>query len=311
MFIAASAINNWRDLQNKVSFLFREMGYYTETPRIVDLAGRGQKEVDVYVRDDRASVNQIILIECKNWSSRVTREVVHAMWTVMEGSGANTGFIISKKGFQRGAQEAIANTNIHLLTWEDLQHTFGKQWLAFQTNRLAPVVAELRGIDSLHLDQWETSKAIMNNMPFEKTGKWKELFDLLIDIRVVLFAAMAQPSKYDQKEPINVNVYEGFPGAIRDEYGTYGLPLSSVRSFYKWIIPYAESLLRRYRDLSARVRHAFDSLSDDEVEASFARSLVEIRGEMPIRVFRDLLGDEEYFSLLARKFNTKRKVEGS
>jgi predicted Mrr-cat superfamily restriction endonuclease len=111
LLIPTDQITDWQDLQNKVAQLFAEMGYRTTTPKVVDLAGRGRKEVDVYIEDPRASVNQIILIECKLWNTPVSQDTVHSMHTVMSGSGANTGFIVSKAGFQSGAHEAAAKTN--------------------------------------------------------------------------------------------------------------------------------------------------------------------------------------------------------
>jgi hypothetical protein len=131
LLIPTSQIKNWRDLQDKVAMLFREMGYDATTPFTVDLAGRGKKEVDVYIHDPRASVNQIMLAECKFWETAVPQDAVHSFHTVMSGAGANTGFIISKVGFQSGAHEAAKNTNIHLLTWDDLQHKFGRQWYLY------------------------------------------------------------------------------------------------------------------------------------------------------------------------------------
>jgi hypothetical protein len=56
--------------------LFREMGYDAITPSTVNLAGRGEKEVDVYIHDRRASVNQIMLAECKFWESAVPQDTV-------------------------------------------------------------------------------------------------------------------------------------------------------------------------------------------------------------------------------------------
>ena len=140
MLIPTSDIEDWRDLQNKVAMLFTEMGYYAESPHTVELAGRGKKEVDVYIRDDRASVNQIMLVECKFWTQRISQETVHSMITVMGGAGANTGFIISKNGFQAGAREAARSTNIHLLTWDELQQKFGRQWFAYKSELLEKVL---------------------------------------------------------------------------------------------------------------------------------------------------------------------------
>jgi hypothetical protein len=56
MLIPTSAIADWRDLQGRVAMIFSEMGYYTETPRHVELAGRGKKQVDVYIKDEQVLV---------------------------------------------------------------------------------------------------------------------------------------------------------------------------------------------------------------------------------------------------------------
>jgi predicted helicase len=73
-----------------------------------------------------------MLVECKFWDSSIPQDTVHSFHTVMTGAGANTGFIISKIGFQSGAYEAAQkNTNIHLLTWKGFQHKFGRQWYLY------------------------------------------------------------------------------------------------------------------------------------------------------------------------------------
>ena len=278
--------------------LFQEMGYYTEIQKKVNLGSRGKKEIDVYIRDDRASVNQIMLVECKNWASRVAQGTVHEMHFVMQNSGANTGFIISQMGFQAGAYEAAKDTNIHLLTWEDLQHTFRKQWLRHQTNLLDLVVAEMRGIDSAHLDQSETVKTIHNNMFFGTTKQRRELLDVLADIRIAQFAAMSQPKRYDEPPPITVSADEGYPGSVKSVHGDYELHLASVRDFYAWLIPWSRSLVAKYRSLSVQARQTFDALPQGDQRKAFERALNEIKEETPIRVFRDTLGELRYQELL-------------
>ncbi|MCC8959487.1 restriction endonuclease [Bradyrhizobium sp. Pear77] len=136
MFIPTSQLKDWRDLQDKVAMLFREMGYDAVTPLTVKLAGRGSKEVDVYIHDPRASVNQVMLVECKYWESPVPQDTVHSFHTIMSGAGANTGFIISKVGFQSGAYEAASSTNIHLLSWDELQRKLDASGTS--TNRKLP-----------------------------------------------------------------------------------------------------------------------------------------------------------------------------
>jgi hypothetical protein len=278
--------------------IFAEMGYQAKSPYHVELSGRGRKEVDVYIKDERASVNQIMLVECKSWSSRVPQDTVHSMHTVMQGAGANTGFIISKRGFQRGAREAAKNTNIHLLTWDELQHKFGRQWFSHQSENLEKFVTQLRLIDHLHLSQNDPAILIHNNMVFSATKQWREFSDILADVRMVLFAAMAQPKSYDVPGPIEIAVHFDTAGAVLDSHGLWSLFLPSVRAYFEWILQQAMACLAAYEVLANRARAEFELLPDDVATAAFDRAFTQSIEEMPIRVFRDWLGDEVYFTLI-------------
>lgn len=283
--------------------LFREMGYEATTPFTVDLVGRGKKEVDVYVRDPRASVNQIMLAECKFWEAAVPQETVHAFQTVMSGAGANTGFIISKAGFQSGAYEAARNTNIHLLTWEELQHKFGRQWYLYQSDAMDRIVAEMRIIDRMYLDQFGPG-SIHNTMFFDATGLLEELYDVLADIRVVLLAAVAAPRAYDVPGPIEVQVYEGFPGATTDQWGLPTLQLAGVREFFQWVASFGRTQLDRFEALQVRAHRSFDELPDGgaAARAETLRLLVE---DSPIRSFKEALGEETYNRLISQRLSPK------
>ena len=202
MFTKNDVVTDWQDLQAKVAQLFAEMDYEVETPKLVNLAGRGKKEVDVWVRDPMASINQIYLIECKFWNTKVPQDTVHGFKTVMEGAGANTGFIISKLGFQSGAYEAIRFTNIHLLTFEELQHRYGSEWFRKQKSKLERLVPKLREAQHLHLDQFNTLP-IHNNMFFHT----EELYERLchfhkLSINLLITASGKDPQSYLGPEPI-------------------------------------------------------------------------------------------------------------
>ena len=144
MLTPTSSIVDWRDLQEKTRRLFSEMDYVAEISKQVALAGRGEKEIDVFVTDPNASYNKIYLVECKHWASRVPQEVVHSFKTVMEETGANTGFIVSKAGFQKGAFEAARYTNINLLTFDELQNAYGQEWFRKQKAKLEVQIQRLR-----------------------------------------------------------------------------------------------------------------------------------------------------------------------
>lgn len=278
--------------------LFREMGYEARTPYSVALAGRGRKEVDVYISDPRTSVPHVIIAECKHWSTPVPQDTVHSMQTVMQGCGANSGLIISKVGFQSGAGEAAADSSIQLLTWDQLQRAYGHEWFLSQKERIAPLQDRLRILDDTYLDQWETPKTITNLMPYKRTGRLGELYDILEEGRMIVFAIMAGPKSYDQPGPIDIHVDEHHAQATPDERGMPVVRVPDVRAYFDWIFTAAAAVLDRYETLSSTTMAEFEGLGDDEIDRAFSASLDAMTEEMPIRVLKKHMGDDEYDRLL-------------
>lgn len=129
--------SSWTDLQEMVGQLFDEIGCKVEIGKIAPNV-RGAKEIDVCVRDVSITPSAVYLCECKYWQRSVPQEIVHAFRTVMADTGAHRGYIISMVGFQSGAYEAIANTNIDLVTFDELQDVFCDRWRTAIGERLTP-----------------------------------------------------------------------------------------------------------------------------------------------------------------------------
>jgi len=98
----------------------------------------------VYAMDVTRQPRLLILCECKLWKSKVPQNVVRGFRTVMQDSGAHVGYIISSSGFQKGAFESAANTNLHLVTWEEFQQAFYERWFDAMQSRLEDVSLEVR-----------------------------------------------------------------------------------------------------------------------------------------------------------------------
>jgi Restriction endonuclease len=128
---------SWTDLQEMVGQLFEELGCKVAIGKTVPNV-RGAKEIDVYVRDVSITPNAIYLCECKYWARSVPQEIVHSFRTVMADTGAHRGYIISRAGFQSGAFEAAANTNIDLVTFAKLQEIFSDRWRIAMGERFTP-----------------------------------------------------------------------------------------------------------------------------------------------------------------------------
>jgi len=126
---------NWQDLQALTAKVFMQMGCRPEVEKKIETV-RGTVEIDVYVQDPAHTPPLILLCECKHWSKRIPKLVVHAFRTVAADSGANRGYVISKVGFQNGAIEAAKNSNIVLLDWIGFQETFYSRWVRSMTEKL-------------------------------------------------------------------------------------------------------------------------------------------------------------------------------
>lgn len=118
---------HWRSLQSETCRLLNEIGLAAETEVSINTP-RGTVTVDVFAVDN-SSVDKIqYIIECKNWSSAIPQTVVHSFTTVMNETGANIGFIISKYGLQSGAIQYTESTNIKGITYKDLQKRYFHIW---------------------------------------------------------------------------------------------------------------------------------------------------------------------------------------
>lgn len=119
--------SDWRQLQAGVCRLLNETGLTAEIEKKLKTP-RGEVEIDVYAVDEN-SVDQIrYLIECKNWASPIPQSVVHSFTTVMQETGGNIGFIVSRKGFQPGATQYMQSTNIVGATYLEIQKRYWKPW---------------------------------------------------------------------------------------------------------------------------------------------------------------------------------------
>lgn len=128
---------DWKELQDQVAQLFSELDCDVTVGKRVKLV-RGEKESDVAIRDRQTVPPSVYLCECKFWSKPIPQEVIHAFRTVLADFGAHRGFIISRVGFQSGAKEAVQNTNLDLLTFEELQVLFFDRWRIAMGKRYRP-----------------------------------------------------------------------------------------------------------------------------------------------------------------------------
>lgn len=140
---------NWRQLQNWVADIFSECGFRVHVEKSTTLA-RGRAAIDVSAVETVKNRDYKVLVECKNWTAKVPQNVVHGFRTVVTDAGANIGYVVSKRGFQSGANSAANFTNVKLVTVEQFQLEFVDQWYS---NYFADLIVEhFRDLDD-YLDQ--------------------------------------------------------------------------------------------------------------------------------------------------------------
>ncbi|MFM5508198.1 restriction endonuclease [Aeromonas rivipollensis] len=294
MFTTVDKVKNWKDLQSKVCQLFDEMGYETEIEKTVELAGRGKKEVDVFIKDPSASHNQIYLVECKHWNHRVNQDVVHGFKTVMEGTGANTGYIVSKKGFQAGAYEAIRYTNIKLLTFEELQHLYGNEWFRKKDAKLEDLRKQLGDIYRNHFEQG-SRLPIANNIKFISHEHNEKLtyFHRWVG-SLMLSISSIYPKNYLGPEPVCLAQDPTDP--LKEVNGWF--EIHTVREYFEIVESSASKCLAEFQALYNEASERFDELNDEEYDEQADIMLKQFKEEMPVRVLKNKISDAEYQRLL-------------
>ena len=114
-------INNWFEFQEEICTYFKSLGFEAETNKTV-IGVRTSHDIDIFVETKFMGQNLTWIIEAKKWNSKVNKLQTLGLRTIVDDIGADKGFIISEKGFQKGAIEASKNTNISLLTFEQLRN---------------------------------------------------------------------------------------------------------------------------------------------------------------------------------------------
>lgn len=123
----ASPINAWRTYEDDSYNLFRTTGHYCEKSIIVP-GVRASHQIDVVVNLN-ASRSHRWLVECKHWSRAVGKRDVQAFKSVIDDVGADHGYLLSEKGFQKGALAMARLLNMSLCSLEELRKDFVREQL--------------------------------------------------------------------------------------------------------------------------------------------------------------------------------------
>lgn len=121
--VQRQAPDGWQQLQEAVAAVLRDAGCDVQVEVTLPTT-RSSVNFDVFAKRSDGGHAYSIAVECKHWRKRVPQMVVHAFRTQVQDFGADAGYIVSSAGFQSGAFEAVENTNIRLLTWDEFLNRF-------------------------------------------------------------------------------------------------------------------------------------------------------------------------------------------
>ncbi|BAV45201.1 hypothetical protein MesoLj113a_47160 [Mesorhizobium sp. 113-1-2] len=112
-------VPDWRQYQEEAAEFFRSLGLRAATD--VRLQGvRTPHDIDVFVTIDIGGFEIKWLVECKHWSTPVTKLHVMGLRQIVAECGADRGIILCEKGFQSGAVEAANLTNVQVTSLASL-----------------------------------------------------------------------------------------------------------------------------------------------------------------------------------------------
>lgn len=126
---------DWREYQEKAAEFFRSLGLEANTDITISGA-RTKHDIDVLVKSHHAGFNITWIVECKYWKSKVSKLHVLALREIVQDTGTDRGFILAENGFQSGAIEAAALTNVHVTSLAEAANTASHQILSMQMRDL-------------------------------------------------------------------------------------------------------------------------------------------------------------------------------
>ncbi|MEP0072675.1 MAG: restriction endonuclease [Marinomonas sp.] len=111
---------DWYDFQEEICDYFLALGAEASTNERVQ-GVRTHHDIDVLIKTRFLGIDLTWVVEAKKWKSKVGKLQVLGLRQIVDDIGADKGFIICSSGFQSGAIDAAENSNVSLLTFDELK----------------------------------------------------------------------------------------------------------------------------------------------------------------------------------------------
>jgi len=111
-----------KDVQRVYSFLLNMRDEGVVVGNSVYMTGKSgvQHEIDVYYEFSRAGIRHRVAIECKDWATPVSKGQIQEFESKLRDIGNITGVVVSRNGYQSGADGFAKYHDILPLRFEDL-----------------------------------------------------------------------------------------------------------------------------------------------------------------------------------------------
>lgn len=125
----------WHAYQEDVAAFFRTLGMEAQTNATLSGA-RTSHDIDVLVKALHLGFEVTWIVECKLWRGRVSKSHVLTLRSIVMDAGADRGILLSESGFQSGAVEAAALTNVRTMTFAELRKSASQDIMTMQFREL-------------------------------------------------------------------------------------------------------------------------------------------------------------------------------
>lgn len=126
---------DWKEYQEEAAEFFRTLGLDAETDVTVQGA-RTHHNIDVLVKSHHAGFDVTWIVECKHWNSRISKLHVLALREIVNDTGADRGILLAESGFQSGAIEAAALTNVHVTSLANVTTSAAREVLSMRLREI-------------------------------------------------------------------------------------------------------------------------------------------------------------------------------
>ena len=218
------------------------MWLHVETEKVISSV-RSKIEIDVYAKEEIEGRGYSILCECKYWDTNIPQHVIHSFRTVLSDIGANVGYIISKKSFQKAAYDAVKSTNIKLCSYSDFLSEFETTWLkSYFTEEVTNKLDPLFTYTEQFLPKWFPK---MSKVEQDEFIKLKEKYDIF---GITLFQYTKYSRMIDEEIPKLPLIERLKPDPNLDKYIPEEiLNITTYREFLNLSLEYGQIAIKEFR----------------------------------------------------------------